>query len=136
MLDISNIEIPFGGDHAPKDEHLLQLIGMAYEGRILCRKAIVPIGLIEPNSDFEPLIDKDYMEYFLDRYKAMEPPALLVYERDGKFIMSDDYYAYHMYKVVEASLAICTVIGESTLTDGIEYGPTYKMPLPTIEVQE
>lgn len=136
MLDISKLEIPFASDHAPKDEQLLQLIGMAYEGQILCRNAIVPIELIEPSSDYEPSVDKEYMKYFLDRYKAMEPPALLVYERDGKFIMSDDYYAFHMYKALEASLAICTVIGESTLTDGIEYGPTFQMPLPTIEMQE
>lgn len=136
MLDVSQINVPFGGDHAPKDEHLIQLIGKAYEGKILCRNAIIPMELIEPFSDFSPPIDEGYKNYFLGRYEAMGPPELLVYERDGKFIMSDNYYAYYMYKAVEAPYTICTVIGGTTLTDGIEYGPEFKMSLSTIEVDE
>ena len=92
--------------------------------------------LIEPFSDFSPPIDERYKNYFLERYEALEPPELLVYEKDGKFIMSDNYYAYHMYKTVEAPYTICTVIGETTLTDDIEYGPEFKMSLSTVEVQE
>jgi hypothetical protein len=50
--------------------------------------------------------------------------------------MSDDYNAYFMYRFIKADSAVCTVIGESTITDGIEYGPAFKMQLPTLEAIE
>ena len=136
FIDINQINTSFGGNNEPKDEHLMVLLGKAYQGEIMCRKAIIPMELITPFSEFTPTISEGYAERFAQDYEAMNPPELYVYEKDGKFIMSDDYQAYYMYKAVKAEHAICVVIGETTLTEGIEYGPEFKMPLPSIEVEE
>ncbi len=136
MLDISEINTSFGGGREPKDEHLIDLLMKAYQGEILCRKAIVPMELIQPFSDYLPAANEAYEKYFAERYKAMDPPQLFVYEKDGKFIMSDDYYAYHLYKAVKAPLALCTVIGDTTITDNVEYGDPFQLPPPTAEVIE
>lgn len=136
MLDISEINTTFGGDNEPKDEHLMVLLGKAYQGEIMCRKAIVPMEQITPFSEFTPTISEGYAERFIQDYEAMNPPELYVYEKDGKFVMSDDYQAYYMYQSVKSEHAICVVIGDAALTDGIKYGPEFKMPLPSIEVEE
>lgn len=136
MMDISKIDTSFGGDNEPHDEHLTVLLGKAYKGELDCRKAVVRLDLIRPYSDFTPNITDDYSKRFLDRYKDMTPPDLLVYEKDGVFIMSDDYNAYFMYKEVEAVNAICTVIGDTTISEGVKYGKPFKMQMPTIEMSD
>ena len=136
FIDIDQIQTSFGGDNEPKDEHLIDLLMKAYQGKILCKKAIIPMGLIQPFSEFEPPHDDNYTKYFMIKYEAINPPELLVYEKDGRFIMSDDYNAYYMYKKIEAMHAICTVIGDTTLSDGVTYGAEFKMPPPSIEKEE
>lgn len=135
FIDINQIDTSFDGEHEPQDKHLMDLLGKAYQGEIFCRKAIMPMRLITPFSEYQPAISENYVERFMRDYEAMNPPELYVYEKDGKFIMSDDYQAYYMYQAVKAELAICVVIGDTTLTDGIKFGPEFKMPLPTIEIE-
>lgn len=136
MMDISKIDISFGGDKEPHDEHLTKLLQKAYKQEIDCHRAVIPMDLIEPFSDFMPNVSDSYVESFLEAYKAMSPPDLFVYEKNGKFIMSDDYNAYHMYKAIEAVHAICTVIGDTTITEGVEYGPAFKLQMPQIQTSE
>lgn len=136
MMDISKIDTSFGGDHEPQDEYLTELLSKAYKGTIDCRKAVIKLDHIKPFSDFKPAITEAYSKRFLDSYKEMSPPDLLVYEKDGVFIMSDDYNAYFMYKEIEAVHAICTVIGETTITEGAEYGQPFKMQMPTLETTD
>ncbi len=133
MINISNIDLIFGGENEPHDEHLSELLQQAYIGAIDCRQAIVPIELIVPFSSFVPPADASYANRFIEAYKAGTPPSLYVYEKDGVFIMSDDYTAYAMYKTIDAKLARCTVIGDATINNGVEYGPPFKLPLPTFE---
>lgn len=136
MMDISKIDTSFGGDNEPHDEYLSVLLGKAYKGELDCRKAVVKLDLIKPYSDFTPNITDDYSKRFLDRYKDMTPSDLLVYEKDGVFIMSDDYNAYFMYKEIEAVNAICTVIGDTTISEGVKYGKPFKMQMPTLEMSD
>lgn len=37
------------------------------------------------------------------------------------------------FKAVGASVALCTVIGSHSITDGVEYGPPFKLALATLE---
>lgn len=136
MMDISKLDTGFGGDNEPQDEHLSELLGKAYRGEIDCRKAIINMDIIRPYSSYRPTISNDYTKRFLEAYKTNAPPDLYVYERDGVFIMSDDYNAYFMYKEVESTHAICTVIGDAKVTEGVEYGKPFKLQMPTIEAIE
>lgn len=135
MVDLSKVDTSFGGDNEPHDERLSELLGKAYMSEIDCRKALVPLSLVVPFSDFQPAPNEQYLAQFTKAYEAGSPPDLYVYEKDGTFIMSDDYSAYYAYKAVGASQAICTVIGDSAITDGVKYGPPFKMQLPTLEQQ-
>jgi hypothetical protein len=136
MIDISKLDVNFGGDNEPHDDYLSELLNKAYKGEIDCRKAIVPMELVKPFSSYKPDISEGYTTHFMEAFKANTPPDLLVYEKDGKFIMSDDYNAYHMYKTTGSNNAICTIIGETTITEGVEYGPSFKMQLPTLQKTE
>lgn len=136
MMDISKLDTSFGGDKEPHDEHLSELLSKAYRGEIDCRTAIVSLDIIKPFSDYKPTISDAYASRFLEAYNTNSPPDLYVYEKEDVFIMSDDYNAYFMYKEVEATHAICTVIGESKITKGVEYGKSFKLQMPTIEMSE
>ena len=103
-MDISDIDVSFGGDNEPQDEYLTELLGKAYRGDIDCCNAIMPLSFVVPYSDFKPEISDKYRQYFIDQYKDYKPPALYVYEKDGQFIMSDDYAAYYMYQEVESEI--------------------------------
>lgn len=135
MMDISKIDTSFGGDHEPHDDRLSELLSSAYSGAINCRRAIVPMELIVPFSDFKPEPNESYTNQFTKAYQEQSPPDLYVYENDGKFIMSDDYSAYYMYKSIGAREAVCTVIGDSAVHDNVTYGPTFKLKLPTLSAQ-
>lgn len=132
-VDLSKVDTSFGGDNEPRDDKLIELLKQAYSGKIECRKAIVPIDLIKPFSDFKPKIDQAYRDYFAQATSQQRPPELYVYQEGDKFIMSDDYQAYYMYKEANSTSALCTVIGPSILTEGIEYSPPFRLPLPTAE---
>ncbi len=136
MMDISKLDINFGGDNEPHDDQLSELLKKAYSGELNCYRAVIPIDMVAPYSDFQPTISEGYATYFQEMYQTNTPPDLLVYEKDGKFMMCDDYNAYFMYRNVGASTAICTVIGEPTSTAGIDFGPPFKLQLPSLEVRE
>lgn len=128
-VDISNIHTSFGGDNEPKDPKLLELLAQAYKGEIDCRRAVVKTELIKPFSDFKPDITQEFREYFTKAFNEMKQPELYVYQAADKFIMSDDYRAYYMYKELNSPIAICTVIGPSTITGDVDYGPSFKFRL-------
>ena len=100
MVNISDIQnAGFSDDTEPKDDRLMELLKLAYTKKIYCRTVIVAIDNVVPFSDYEPTISEDYVKHFKEKYQAGRPPGMLVYQRDdGKFVMSDDYNAYFMYK--------------------------------------
>ncbi len=128
-MDITKLEPLFDETTEPKDEHLMALLEKAYTGKIKCRKAVIPLELIKPFSDFKPEISQEYGDHFVALYQERTPPEMYVYEKDGAFIMSDDYNAYTMYKLIEALTTICIVLGKTTIDDNVTYGPYISLKL-------
>ena len=138
MIDLSKLDTSFGEDNEPQDEKLMTLLKQAYQKKIYCRKAIINLALIEPFSDYQPKITAEYRAYFLKKYLDTKPPELFVYQdpKSDKFIMSDDYSAYYMYKEVQAITAICVIIGEYKDNQDVTAGEKYYLDLPVIEIRE
>ncbi|MFO0920456.1 MAG: hypothetical protein U0451_02180 [Candidatus Saccharimonadales bacterium] len=136
MVKISDIQnADFSDDTEPKDDRLMELLKLAYTKKIYCRTVIVAIEKVVPFSAYEPKVSEDYIKYFKENYQAGRPPGMLVYQRDdGKFVMSDDYNAYFMYKQVGADKVICQVLdAENVPDDVIEASDPYYMELPSVE---
>ncbi len=134
-MDISQISnADFTEDTEPRDDRLMELLTQAYKGEILCTMAIANIEVIQPFSAFKPTISKEYRTYFTKKAQGGLPPALHVYAKDGKLIMSDDYGSFSLYQELKMPQAVCIVIGETPDIVGIEYtGEQFRLPLPTAE---
>ena len=126
-MDITKLDPLFDETTEPKDENLMALLKKAYTGKIKCRKAVIPMELIKPFSDFTPEMFQEYADRFVSLYREGTPPEMYVYEKDGAFIMSDDYNAYTMYKLIEAPTVLCVVLGKTTIESGVAYGPSFKL---------
>ncbi len=133
-INIDDINIQFGGQHPPKDEELMSILKDAYQAKIKCRRAVVKLDLIQPFSDFKPEISSKFRADFLKGYLNLKPPELFVYQKDNKFIMSDDYSSYYMYKEVQAETALCVILGDFKKSSDIVTGPEFNLDPPTIEV--
>lgn len=136
MVNISDIQnADFSDGTEPKDDRLMELLKLAYTKKIYCRTVIVSTDNVVPFSDYKPSISEDYVKYFKEKYQAGRPPGMLVYQRDdGKFVMSDDYNAYFMYKQVGADKVICQVLDAEKVPEGvIEASDPYYMDLPSVE---
>ena len=133
-INLSQINSDFTDNTEPKDEHLIELLKQAYKGEILCRMAIVNIALVKPFSDYKPTISEPFRKHFIERTKTALPPPVHVYEQDGKFIMSDDYNAYHLYLEHNLPEVVCVILGDATITEGVEYvGDPFVLPPPKVE---
>lgn len=135
VIKLSNINSDFNENTEPKDDRLMELLKLAYTKKIYCRTVIVAIDKVVPFSDYEPTVSEDYIKYFKEKHQAGRPPGMLVYQRDdGKFVMSDDYNAYFMYKQVGADKVFCQVLDAENIPDGvIEASDPYYMELPSVE---
>ena len=134
-MGISQINTDFNENTEPKDEQLMTLLKQAYQGEIMCQAALAKLTAVQPFSDYKPTISEDYRAYFMKCIGENVPPALYVYAKDGKLIMSDDYVAMALYKELRLPEAICIVIGDTPAIEGVTYyGEPFKMPLPTVEV--
>lgn len=136
MVNISDIKnASFSDDTEPKDDRLMELLKLAYTKKVYCRTAIVAFDNVVPFSGYEPNVSDDYVKYFKEKYQVGQPPALIVYQRDdGKFVMSDDYNAYFMYKKLGADRVVCQVVDAENLPEGvIQSSDPYHMNLPIVE---
>lgn len=134
-MDITQINADFTEGTEPRDEHLIELLGQAYRGEITCMMALADLVAITPYSSFKPAIHEDYRTNFIKKARDGAPPALHVYAKDGKLIMSDDYSSFVLYNEYDMKKAICIVIGEAPAIEGVEYhGEPFLLPLPSIEV--
>jgi hypothetical protein len=134
-MDISQINADFTEDTEPRDEHLIELLGQAYKGEITCMMALSNLAAIQPYSEYKPTINEGYRANFVKKAQDGMPPALYVYAKDGKLIMSDDYSSFTLYHEYDMKKAICIVIGDAPTIEGVEYhGEPFILPLPSVEV--
>jgi len=135
QIDISKIKADFGEGDKLKDEHLLELLGKAYKKEITCRRANIKMGAIIPSTDYVPTIEDDYRAYFLKKVESGKPFPLFVYQKDGKFMMSDDYNSYTMYKELEFDVVPCVVVGEiNDVKNVVNLGEPFFLEAPEFEV--
>lgn len=133
-IKLSDIRYKFGKGNEPKDEKLLELLGSAYKGDLLCRVALIKIEGIKTFSDFIPKISAAYVRRFQEITKKGDLPQIYVYPEDGKFVMSDDYRTYHLYLITGHKKIMCVVLGEAEGNYVIEKSEPFRLPPPSIEV--
>ncbi len=134
-INISDINADFSEDNELKDDYFIDLLGQAMQGRILCQGVVVDLAEIQPYSDYQPQISVAYRKHFITKLENRNPPALYIYERSGKLIMSDDYNAYYMYRECGMRQCICILIGYTDKKDDIEYvGDPFELPPLTVEM--
>lgn len=135
LSDINNADFTDGTE--PRDDHLIELLGPAFKGEILCTMAMAEMDAVKPFSDFKPEISNAYRKHFSEKAQNDVPPSLLVYAKDGKLIMSDDYSSYAMYQEMGFHRAVCQVIGDTPEIEGVEYhGLPFVMAPLSAEVLE
>jgi len=134
-IDISKIETDFGKNDELRDKYLGELLDKAYGGKIMCRKANIKMETIKPFTDYRPEISDEFRKYFLEKAKKGRFLPILVYQKSGKFIMSDDYNAYYMYKELEINTVPCVVIGNvEDMKAVVSIGEPFQLETPKIEV--
>ena len=124
-MDISQIDLDNLKSESPRDDYLIELMTQAFRDEIQCTMAYVSIDAIEPFSDFVPTITTGYRDYFIEELSKDTPPPLWLYAKAGKLIMSDNYYAYTMYKELKLELVSCLVLGDTPEIKGVFYGENY-----------
>lgn len=130
-VKISDINSKFGGNSAPKDEKMIELLKEAYSGKLLAQVAMIKIEGIKPFSDFKPQISNEFRSYFEELEKQGNPPPLYVYPKDGYFVMSDDYNGYHLYMEKNYQKIVCVVLGDADGSLVLEKSEPFQLPLPT-----
>ena len=94
------------------DPTFMDLYGKLLRGEIKGSLVSIPMNAIVPFSEeTKPNISDDYKRFFaqeLNNGKA----KIYLYFKDGKFVMSDDYAAYHMFKELGTDEAMCLVMGD------------------------
>lgn len=129
-IPLSKIKVRFGGKNIPKDVKLLEFLRMAYKGSLLVTVASIKMDAIKPYSDFMPEISEAFKKYFEDSERKGTPPPLFVYPFNDKFIMSDDYSSYYLYKDKKYSEVMCVVLGYAGGDAVLEKSEPFKLPLP------
>lgn len=98
------------GTRPPEDSHLSSLAEMAGHGWYYYQKAFVEMQLIHPFASYKPVIHDEFRETFDAQFDTCGMP-LLVYERGGKLIMSNDWEAYWLYREREVTAIPCIILG-------------------------
>jgi hypothetical protein len=134
-IDISKIETDFGKNDELRDEYLGELLDKAYSGKIMCRMANIKMEAIKPFTEYKPEASDEFRKHFLKKAKTGEYIPMFVYQKSGKFIMSDDYNSYFMYKELEMEIAPCVVIGNiEDMKDVVSVGDPFQLETPAVQV--
>ncbi|MDQ5913907.1 MAG: hypothetical protein QG623_526 [Patescibacteria group bacterium] len=96
------------------DERFINLMYMAKHGWHTAQRAAVHMSIIHPRYDFKPTIDDEYRENFETLLYERKTPELVLYEHEGKLIMSRDYEAYWLYRELEIDMPSCIIVGKFT----------------------
>lgn len=134
-IDASKIKIDFGENDMLKDEYLMELLDKAYKGKIMCRMATIKMEAIKPSTDYMPEISDEFRRHFLKKAKDGNPVPMFVYQKSGKFMMSDDYNSYYMYKETNSDMASCVVIGNIINSDDVvNIGEPFQLETPKVQI--
>lgn len=127
--------VDFGKNDYRKDEYFQQLLAKSFNGELICRKAIVKMKAIEPLTNYKPEISQGFRQHFFGRLTEEDVIPLYVYQKNGKFIMSDDYNSYSLYKEMGVDIAPCIVVGEIADTkDVTEVGKPFRFGEASMEI--
>ena len=133
-IKASDIKIEFGGKNPPKDNYMMELLGKAYKGELLCRMAAIKTEGIVPFSDYKPEIADWYRKEFEKNISEGSFCEIFVYPKDGMFVMSDDYSSYYLHIEKGDTEILCVVIGEAEGVYVTLKGEPFRLPLPTVKV--
>lgn len=134
-IDASKIKTDFGENDEIKDEYLMELFGKAYKGEIMCQMANIRMEVIEPSTKYRPEASEEFRNNFLKKAKEGKSIPMFVYQKDGKFMMSDDYNSYYMYKELNASIVPCVIIGDvADMKYVVNIGKPFQLEAPKFEV--
>jgi hypothetical protein len=96
--------------HPPDDLYLKNLAYMASYGWHYYQKALVEMPAIHPLANYKPVIYDEFRETFDAQLDECGMP-LLLYEREGKLISSNDWEAYWMYRERQVTAIPCIILG-------------------------
>lgn len=105
-------------NYPPDDPYLKHLAYMAGHGWHYYQKAFVEMQFIHPLANYKPVIHDEFRETFDAQYEKRGMP-LLIYERDGKLTMSNDWEAYWLYREREEPSIPCIILGHFKEVPGI-----------------
>ena len=114
-IPISEIEVSPNSPSPPTNKFALNLIKDAYLNKIFCTKVLIQLDRIEPENlafalQVSPEIIRESMTYVVD--SGCPSIELLLYEKEGKLLMSDDYPIYLAYRALLFKEVPAVIIGE------------------------
>lgn len=110
----SNFMIDAQMTNQKDNEHLVQLITGAIQGKIKCTRISLPIDNIKIRDiDYALSISESDIQDFIYKITEWGAPLgeILLYEEDGQLIMDDDYMIYCAYKALKINSVKGVVVG-------------------------
>lgn len=102
----------------PHDEQFLALLKGVVQGKIFCYKLIIPIEKIKPfNLQYAINLPNNYIKESLYILNETKDLGILTYEKNGEFVMSDDYGKYLAMRVEDYEEITVINLGEIESTE-------------------
>ncbi len=116
-LDKRNLPEKFALNSSPPfDEKLMDNLDLLLSGKLKCTKGFVDIRIIKPFSyDFCLSYPDSYIKRAQIHKEKILEKGMLVYEENGKLIMSDDYSSYLALKKERVKKIMVVVIGKTNV---------------------
>lgn len=97
-----------------KDHKYIKLVFQAYRREINCYRGQIRFQDIKPFSIFHMTVSDYQINEFVRKVAAYVPPPILVYQNGDKFILSDDYTKFEIYKVLKYKYIPAYILGETS----------------------
>lgn len=112
QINIDKIESEF--EDGEEDRYFIELFKKHLKGEVKVARAVLLFKDIVPfSSECKPKLTPSIVDSFVEEIRNSDYPYLHVYYKDGKYIMSDNYFAYYLYKEFGFSEVLCNVYGEA-----------------------
>lgn len=136
-IPIDQLNADFTDDTEPRDDRLIELLKQAYTQKIACRRATIGLTDIHPYSNYRPVVSESFRRHFTELLESDQPMPLLVYEKGGRYIMSDDYSAYSLYLENKVEPVSCIILDPSNVSLKLpNISEPFYLQLPTAEIIE